>query len=670
MTTSANEGKRRGIMKKLVLISAMAVFLSSMAAQAQSTNNWEFNTLGDTEGWHPVADSYNSLANGIFVTNGIDSVVLTSGGITGIDPGVQTTNTLSVATNEFWKTVEFRARTVSGGFSDTFAVEGMIAVANGNVYGDSSSWGRTDESDGWVVMTIDVSILSDSDLNYLRLDPPVLDDTQNFEFDYIKIFSTTNTPPPPVYKKNWEFNTPGDTEGWKAGSANDIAQIATASFGSESVLFFDTIDDNDAQVFNSIEPAILESGLYWSAVEIRMRHTLAGVGQVWDTDGTLFILGSLFTYADVTIPGSGVGGTVDWDTTTEADGWIVTRADITSLGNANIANMRIDPYYASGGKDLEIDYFRLETRSIPVLPPAPVKEIHSWEFNTNGDTEGWADNGTGDIVGMTVQSTISGSEVVLTSTDVQGAGDSQIVWNGPAITPPGAWAAWEVRMRQLDGNPGDLGTAPVDPFDINQVTFVANYWTVINFGTDVISFTPETNGWITAVFDISSLGSVDLAALRIDAVSDTDLNFEIDYTKVHSRGNKYDAWSQSVHGLVDADALTTADPDGDTFNNLYEFAYNGVPTDSNNVGFVESSIVDDGGTRYVEYNYERRTDANTGLTYTFEQKGDLSDPSWADLGDTKEVGTLFVDADHEMVTNRIEIVNEIEFHRATVTHDE
>ena len=657
-------------MKKLIVISAMAVFLSSMSAQADSTTSWEFDVLGDSESWHPVADSLNSLANGIFVTNGIDTVVLTSGGITGGDPGIETTNTVSLALGEFWDTVEFRARTVAPGgiFPATFAVEGMIAVANSQLILDSSVWDRTDGTNGWVVMSFDVSALSSNDLTYLRLDPPVAALDQNFEFDYIRIHSKTNAPPPPVFKTDWEFNSPGDLEGWTGGDVTGL-QIANASSG-ESVLTITASGDADPQVGNYTEQALLPEGEFWATAEVRIRQLAAGVAQPWDLAGTLFLLNNAVLSAD-NGTGAGIGGN-DWDTTFEANGWITTRLDISTTTSGTIFNMRIDPWSTAAGRTFEVDYVRFETRSTPILPPAPPKEIHTWEFNSIGDTEGWADNGSGDIVGMTVANAISGSEVVLTSSDIQGAGDSQIVWNGPAITPPGAWATWEVRFRQLTGNPADGGTTFVDPLDTAQVTFVANNTVVINLATEVLSLTNEANGWVTAVFDISRVGFVDLGALRIDAVANIDLNFEIDYSTVSSQGSKYDSWSQVVYGLEGTNALTTADPDGDTFNNLYEFGFGGDPTNGADIGFVESSIVDDGGTSYVEYNYARRTDSNNGLTYTFEQRDDLGGATpWVDLAGAAEVGTEKVGDDHEVSTNRVDTTNDDElFHRVEVSIDQ
>jgi len=656
-------------MGKLVMISAMAVFLSGMAAQAQSTISWDFDTPGDVEGWVPSSEP--SMTNGLEIAasfGGFDGLILTTSDVTGGDPGVLMTNGVPVPAGEYWDTLEVRMRVLSGNaaFPIDWIGDGTVSVVNwdivdGPIGTPGSNWATTTQSNKWIVTTLDITSIGTNEITFLRIDPPGDDESKNFEIDYIRLNTHTNAPPPPVYKTAWEFNTPADTEGWQGNMASAM-EIATAVGGSESVLTTTDASGADPQVSNSNEPANLEPGKFWSTVELRIRHTSGGAGTAWDPAGTLFRINN--TSLSHTIGGDG------WETTTEASGWITTRLDMSVMGNENIFSMRIDPFDPANGRTIEIDYVRFETRSTPILPPAPDQLIHTWAFNSIGDTEGWTDNG--DMTGLTVANTISGSEVVLTSSDVIGAGDSMLFYNEFAnptlnITPPGAWSTWEVRMRQLTGNPGDLGTVPLDPFDPSQVTFVANNNIVINLGTEVISFTPETNGWITAVFDISRVGFVDLTSLRIDPLADIDLNFEIDYTRVFSQGSKYDAWSQVVYGLEGTNALTTADADGDTFNNLYEFSFGGDPTNAADVGFVESSIVDDGGTSYVEYNYVRRTDANNGLEYTFEQRDDLT-AGWVDLAGAAEVGTQKVGDDHEVVTNRIDTVaDDTLFHRVKVS---
>jgi len=649
-------------MKKLIAISAMAVFLSSMATQAQSTISWDFDTPGDTEGWHPTG--HTSLSNGIIVTNGIDDVVLTSPGITGGDPGIQTTNTTVVPVGEYWDTVEVRVRTTSGSFPAALAEGHMLFIVGGEV--TFSGWSRVDGTNQWAVLSLDITTQGTNDISYIRVDPPALS-PQNFEFDYVRLTTTTNAPPPPVYKVAWEFNTPGDTEGWKTVRMGGVAEIATESGGTESVLTTTDASGSDPVVINELEPATHAPGLYWTTAEIRIRHTLGGVGQVWDPAGTLFLLNNQVLSTDSGNPGKGIGGS-DWDTTTEANGWIVTRFDISGL-SGDFFNMRIDPFDPANGRTFEIDYVRFNTRSTPPLPPAPGE----WEFNTPGDTE--LITIRSGINGLTAATAITGSEGVLTSSDITIL-DPWLFYNdGNAnaalrLTPPAPWTTVEIRIRHLDGNPGDLGVASTN--FAGGTRFQINPWSAGNaIITPTVALGPDN--WQVMTYDISALGLGDLDALRFDPLENDDtINFEIDWIRAYTQGSKYDAWSQVLYLLEGTNALTTSDYDEDGVNNLYEFAFGGNPTNPADVGFVESSIVNDGGTSYVEYNYARRTDSNTGLTYTFEQRDDLGVATpWVDLAGAAEVGTQAVGDDHEVVTNRVDTTSDTElFHRVEVSIDQ
>ncbi len=258
----------------------MAIFMLGMAVQAQSTISWDFDTLGDTEGWGPVPDGHNSLTAGIWVTNGFDSVVLTASDVTGIDPGIFIATNLSVASGEFWGSIEVRLRTLNanGGTPVAYNPDGTLMVlngiVNGPVGGTLNGWTNTVEAGEWLVTSLDISGFGTNDITYLRLDVPSGGVAGNFEYDYIKLHTTTNAPPPPVYKSEWEFNTPADLEGWVSGTITD-AMIATAAGGSESVLTAGTPGIPDPFVQNSIEPANLLPGLYWSNVVLRVRLTRA-----------------------------------------------------------------------------------------------------------------------------------------------------------------------------------------------------------------------------------------------------------------------------------------------------------------------------------------------------------------------------------------------------------
>jgi len=644
-------------MKKLIVMSAMAVFLFGMAAQAQNTISWNFNTPGDTEGWGTT--STGSLTNGIIVTNAVQGseVVLTTSDITGGDPGIVTVATNSVPVGEFWDTIEIRLRTLdsNGGSPTTYNESPAIMVINGNVVYSGEAWTKTYEADEWVITSYDISGLISNDITYLRLDPPA-SETQNFEYDYIKLHTNTNAPPPPVYNYSWEFNTPGDTENWEGNAQVDTLHVGNAVNGSgESVLTATDITGGDPNL-NLVGGVLLEPGRYWSAIEIRIRRLDGNAGNPipWSSAGTLLFLNS-------GIRSKTIGGS-DWVTTSEANNWIVTRYDMSFLGTDNIYGLRIDPF-ADETLNFEIDYVRLETRSSPVLPAAPVELVHGWEFNTPGDTEG-----------LTAANAITGSEGVLTSADITDA-DPQVFYNDTfanpalAITPPGPWATLDLRLRQLGGNPGTPGVTST-PFSVSGTLVQINPWTgsTILEPDHIIAVTNEADNWLLLTYDISFLERANLDGLRLDPVgNDETKNFEVDYVRVYSQGTSYDAWSQVVYELTGNDALELEDPDGDTYNNLYEYAFGGDPTNPAEYGFVESGTINDGGIDYFEYVHARRTSFNTGLEYDLQLKDDLVLGSWLGIGDAAVVGTEQVSDDYEAVTNRIEIVDAQKFITVEVT---
>ena len=311
--------------------------------------------------------------------------------------------------------------------------------------------------------------------------------------------------------------------------------------------------------------------------------------------------------------------------------------------------------------------------TLDVTTDAPIQLAKTWGFNTIGDTENFT--GNADVVGLTADNAISGPEGVLTSSDIQDSGDSQLFYNENTnatfhLTPSVEWATMEIRMRQLDGNPADPGTAP-QGFDSAQVTFVVNDELLDHQGLDLISFTNEANEWITAVLDISVLASADLIKLRVDPIANIANNFEIDYIKLsdHSWVRKpYDVWVEELYGLSGTNTLSGADPDGDTFNNLYEYAFGGDPTNIANVGFVQSGeTVVDGGTNYFEHLYVRRSDTNNGLEYAFMEQKDLVFGSWIE-NTTSEVGAgPSLVSNYEIVTNRVATTNSASFFRVDVT---
>ena len=119
-----------------------------------------------------------------------------------------------------------------------------------------------------------------------------------------------------------------------------------------------------------------------------------------------------------------------------------------------------------------------------------------------------------------------------------------------------------------------------------------------------------------------------------------------------SGGDYYAAWI-AQYPAVDSATNQTDNSDGDSLDNLLEWAFGGDPSDSNDVGHVSThGLVDVGGTDYLEYVYAKRdTAAALGLVYHLKRHTDLMLPAV----DTNNhvVGSSAVSSQFVTVTNQI-----------------
>ncbi|MDF7823560.1 hypothetical protein P4B35_06005 [Pontiellaceae bacterium B12227] len=132
----------------------------------------------------------------------------------------------------------------------------------------------------------------------------------------------------------------------------------------------------------------------------------------------------------------------------------------------------------------------------------------------------------------------------------------------------------------------------------------------------------------------------------------------------------YDAWLLDYD--LGAESGKTDNPDGDAYNNLYEYAFGGNPTNAADIGYMNPlgySLLEDGSTYWFEYVYARRIAATNELVYSLEMATDLVASNWAARAYTElpEAGVVEDDADFETVTNRIDTTGQnVEFIRVDV----
>ena len=178
----------------------------------------------------------------------------------------------------------------------------------------------------------------------------------------------------------------------------------------------------------------------------------------------------------------------------------------------------------------------------------------------------------------------------------------------------------------------------------------------------VLYITNAQNATIRFAIDSGS-GGTGLSESQIEKISlngtllttnDTSVSGGYLYV-VNGAGSEgqYNIWAGG-YDLTSPESDLLSDPDGDGANNLLEYALGGNPTNSDATSILPvSSLVDDGGTNWLEYVYLRRLDAaDRGITYTVEKNSDLlSIESWSTNGIAETSAP--VDVEFESVTNRV-----------------
>lgn len=203
---------------KINLAAGLVAVLSGFSplASAALVADWQFNTLGDTEGW--TAQSFT--VNGLTVANAVSGpeVVLTSANLRNQnDPKLYSpTGSLSLSGGATaWETYTIRIRQlgtdnttpVAFNTSSTIAMLGAGGVPTINPIHNATNLGYhapvtvTNQANEWNLVSYDISAYSGDILGVFRLDPIQGTDAGggviqgNFEIDYITI--TDNAVPVP-----------------------------------------------------------------------------------------------------------------------------------------------------------------------------------------------------------------------------------------------------------------------------------------------------------------------------------------------------------------------------------------------------------------------------------------------------------------------------------------
>jgi len=501
-------GLRMGFFLVIDSVTVNGIVEDYVPPVASTDTTWDFNTIGDTEGWTQHA---NGHITGLDVFNAFSGPekVLSATAITGNDPQLINYGLFAPASN-YWLSAEIRVRQLtSGGTPLAWESSGCAVQVGGTLLTTSLGSDAVAEAGEWITVSFDITALGSNQVNYLRFDPVGQYEGTNklFEVDYIKLTST-DTPPEPELPDDtfWEFNTPGDLEGWSGADGLGTLEIATANGGTESVLTSQGVTGADPKLYG---PGVSPGAMYWTTMEVRVRQLDTGGNPLaWDFSGcSVVVNGSVLDAI----------GNVNWDVTTEADEWIVATLSISQFASDNIIVLRLDPVPDST-RNFEFDYIRLNKATTPAAPSA------DWQFNTIGDVEGWT--GTA-VTNLKVTNTVSGSEIVLTSDGLTGL--DPMLNKGGLINSEGYyWTTVEMRVRHLDS-----GGNPI-PFTSAGTVMVLNG--VVFQGVPPWAIFPEGSGeWVVCKIDISQFGNGNLNGLRMDPVgNDASKNFEVDYIRLNN----------------------------------------------------------------------------------------------------------------------------------------
>ncbi len=376
--------------------------------------------------------------------------------------------------------------------------------------------------------------------------------------------------------------------------------------------------------------------------------------------------------------------------------YLVTAADegdtlqIRFLENAN-----------STSRDIFVDNFSVT--STPPVPPDPGLQVLEWNFNS--DTSPIAENI--DTYDYTSAQIYVASNAVANTLAFRGGSGGTDYWVSDkgtghekcllfrTINPQGNNAG--VYIQKMDFRQGGLNTTNQTKvswsFDIlgsDHIGIVPSNWTVrvnyanysVNINTsdawfntnnsvlaqtfdfvdDDATWTTVTGSYTIAINDAGSAGSIQIrqpngvgAYTSSDGIYLDNIKITIQ-TVVPDLAGLFDDWAAGF-GLTGTNATTTANPDGDALNNLYEYGLGGDPTNSTDTGYgAVTSLGVEGGTNWFYYVYpENNNAALAGLNYYLETDTDLVNaPGWINAG-YEVMGTApnGFGAGFNAVTNRI-----------------
>lgn len=195
--------------KSLQVITLSSLTLTPAFGVVVALEDWQFNTLGDVEGWNATQAANFTVRAAI---NGTETVA--SAGTDGSDPKFQHPDDITLPVDSSWHSFEFRFRqlnddptAVGVGALTPYEENGTIVFFEGLTGGNVGSIPEVTpgvgpytinvESDGWRTVTVSMSGVSGTTLDRLRMDL-VGSANLGYEVDYATLYIST-IPEPSTY---------------------------------------------------------------------------------------------------------------------------------------------------------------------------------------------------------------------------------------------------------------------------------------------------------------------------------------------------------------------------------------------------------------------------------------------------------------------------------------
>jgi hypothetical protein len=248
--TSTNSVPMTGVIQTTSSIVAAPSPISALVPSSPSIGIlWEFNSVGDTEGW--------------VSQNEINSLVTIQGNLTGQSTGNDPFlfgQQFIIDANGF-SSIETRMKATSGEAAQIFFTTSLDTIFN-----EAKSLRFIINGDGqFHTYVLDMSTITgwNGTITQLRLDPT--ETTGSFAIDYIRILKPVGF--------SWEFENDGDANGWVATQEITDLQVSRGNLTGQST-------GNDPILFGQ-QFTIDANG--FSSIEIRMKATSGEAAQIFFT---------------------------------------------------------------------------------------------------------------------------------------------------------------------------------------------------------------------------------------------------------------------------------------------------------------------------------------------------------------------------------------------------